>query len=33
MNCGKGQPVQAGMMSHYSATSRFRQIEVSRGQE
>ncbi len=32
MNCGKGQPSQAGMMTHYSATSRFRGIEVGRGQ-
>ncbi len=32
MNCGKGQPPQTGMMSHYSSTSRFRQIEVGRGE-
>ena len=32
-NCGKGQPMQFGMMSHYSSTSRFRRIEIGRGQE
>jgi TldD protein len=32
LNCGKGQPPQSGFMSHYSATSRFRQIEVGRGE-
>lgn len=31
--CGKGQPYQRGMMSHYSSTSRFRGIEIRRGQE
>jgi TldD protein len=31
-NCGKGQPPQTGFMTHYSATSRFRNIEVGRGQ-
>jgi TldD protein len=33
LNCGKGQPGQTGFMSHYSATSRFRKIEVGRGEE
>jgi TldD protein len=32
MNCGKGQPAQTGYMTHYSSTSRFRQIEVGRGE-
>jgi TldD protein len=32
LNCGKGQPPQVGFMSHYSATSRFRNIEVGRGE-
>ncbi len=32
VNCGKGQPSQSGRMSHYSATSRFRGIDVARGQ-
>ena len=32
LNCGKGQPPQVGFMSHYSATSRFRSIEVGRGE-
>jgi TldD protein len=32
-SCGKGQPVQRGMMTHFSSTARFRQIEVERGQE
>ena len=32
LNCGKGQPGQTGFMSHYSSTSRFRQIEVGRGE-
>jgi TldD protein len=33
INCGKGQPSQPGQMTHYAATSRFRGIEVGRGQE
>jgi len=33
LNCGKGQPGQAGTMSHYSSTSRFRGIPVGRGEE
>jgi len=33
LNCGKGQPGQSGMMSHYSSTSRFRGIKVARGQQ
>ncbi|MCA1947767.1 MAG: TldD/PmbA family protein [Armatimonadetes bacterium] len=32
LNCGKGQPGQVGFMSHYSSTSRFRGIEVGRGE-
>jgi len=32
LNCGKGQPGQVGFMSHYSSTSRFRNIEVGRGE-
>jgi TldD protein len=30
-NCGKGQPVQRGMMTHFSSPARFRQIAVGRG--
>lgn len=32
LNCGKGQPGQTGFMSHYSATSRFHNIQVGRGE-
>jgi len=32
LNCGKGQPPQSGFMTHYSSTSRFRQVEVGRGE-
>lgn len=29
--CGKGQPVQRGMMTHFSSPARFRGIQVGRG--
>lgn len=32
LNCGKGQPGQSGYMSHFSSTSRFRNIEVGKGE-
>jgi TldD protein len=33
LNCGKGQPSQAGTMTHYSSTARFRGIQVVRGEQ
>jgi TldD protein len=31
--CGKGQPVQRGMMTHFASPARFRRIPVGRGKE
>lgn len=33
LNCGKGQPGQAGRMSHGAAPARFRQIDVAQGRK
>ncbi|UFP92879.1 TldD/PmbA family protein [Gloeobacter morelensis] len=33
LNCGKGQPGQAGQMTHGAAPARFRQIEVGSGRQ
>ena len=32
INCGKGQPMQLGWMTHAASPARFRQIDVMRGQ-